>query len=92
MKIEVRLFATLRETVGESTITLKFEKENIRVEESLRELQEEYPDTMLFEDGSRLHDHIRVLKNGQEIDYLSQLDTELEDDDTLAVFPPVSGG
>ncbi len=43
-------------------------------------------------DGDRLHAHVRVLVNGHDIDLMQGLDTPLDDNDQVAIFPPIAGG
>lgn len=46
---------------------------------------------VLDEDGD-LRGHINLLRNGQDVREAEGLDTPVDDDDELALFPPVSGG
>jgi molybdopterin synthase sulfur carrier subunit len=50
-------------------------------------------DSCLFEPGStRLHSHIRLMVNGQDIGFLNGLETVLKDGDEILILPPVAGG
>lgn len=92
MEIELRFFANFRDAVGRKTVYREFEGGTVRAGDVLREIQAEYADVELLEDDGSLREFINVLKNGRGIAYLDGLDTELEDGDTLSVFPPVAGG
>jgi molybdopterin synthase sulfur carrier subunit len=92
MEIELRTFANFRDAVGQKTVRREYDTSTVRAEEVLRPLEEEYPELELFEKEGTLQEFITVLKNGREITYIDGLDTELEDGDTLSVFPPVAGG
>jgi molybdopterin synthase sulfur carrier subunit len=92
MELELRFFATFREAVGQKTLREEYDSEAITVGELARQLETEYPDIELFEEDDTLRGFITVMKNGREITYMDGLDTELEDGDTLSVFPPVAGG
>lgn len=92
MEIELRTFANYRDAIGQKVINREYDGSSVRAADVLRPLEEEYPDVELFADDGTLQDFITVMKNGREITYLDGLDTELEDGDTLSVFPPVAGG
>lgn len=91
MEIELRFFANFRETVGQKTLTREFEDVST-VGELATLLVEEYPELDLFDDNGSLRDFIRVLKDGKDVEHMEGLDTELQDGDTISVFPPVAGG
>jgi len=91
MEIELRFFANFREAVGQKTIVREYE-DAVRAGEVLSALEEEFPELELFDDDGSLREFISVLQNGQDIVHLAGLETELEDGDTLSVFPPVAGG
>lgn len=42
--------------------------------------------------GEGLSDEIIVLVNGRNIHFLQDLDTHLQDDDEISIFPVVAGG
>ncbi|MFH1488965.1 MAG: MoaD/ThiS family protein [Pseudomonadota bacterium] len=47
----------------------------------------------LFVTGSnRIHSHIRLMVNGQDIGFLNGLETVLKDGDEILILPPVAGG
>lgn len=84
-----RLFADLREQAGTDTVELQANV--MTVQAALDELlsqHEELEARVLDEDGN-VQDHINILVNGESI---SDLDTQINADDELALFPPVSGG
>lgn len=89
-----KLFANLGETAGEREVTVDVESGDT-VGDALSVLLETHPELreeVLNEDGELL-DHIRVLRNSHDPFVTDDgLDTVLETDDELALFPPVSGG
>ncbi|MEF8785192.1 MAG: ubiquitin-like small modifier protein 1 [Haloarculaceae archaeon] len=91
MEIELRFFANFRATVGQKTLNREFEDVST-VGELARALSEEYPEMELFDGEGSLREFIRVMKNGKDITHLDGLETELEDGDTISIFPPVAGG
>ena len=87
-----KLFADLAEVAGGKEIEVGAEPGET-VGEALAELVAERPELedRIYEAGE-LRDHINVLRNGTNVHSEDGLDTELEDGDELALFPPVSGG
>jgi molybdopterin synthase sulfur carrier subunit len=87
--VSVRLFANLREIVGNPLLVL--EARTIR--EVLRTLRSEHPalQPLLCEDGE-VRPYITILINGNNIRDMEALATILSDGDEVAIFPPVSGG
>jgi molybdopterin converting factor subunit 1 len=81
MKLDVRLFATLKERVGASQISIEID-ESATVSDLLNEIFRQHPN---FQAYSR---SILVAVN-QEYAYPSQ---RLKPEDEIAIFPPVSGG
>ncbi|AUX08861.1 molybdopterin converting factor, small subunit [Halalkaliarchaeum desulfuricum] len=92
MELELRFFATFRETVGTKTKTREF-PDGAVVGDVLETLESEYEDLegRLLDNGE-LAPHINVLKNGREVLHMEGLETELAEGDTLSIFPPVAGG
>jgi len=90
MELELRFFATFRESAGQKTVHREFD-DGTRTGDVLQTLSEEYPDMDLFEDGE-LREFLTILRNGKDIQHLDGLETELDDGDELSVFPPVAGG
>ena len=43
-------------------------------------------------DGAQLRAHLRVLVNGRDIELAQGLDTRVESQDQVAIFPPIAGG
>lgn len=43
-------------------------------------------------DGQGLKPHVRVMLNGRDIELLDGLETAVEANDQLAIFPPMGGG
>ncbi|WP_225335067.1 ubiquitin-like small modifier protein 1 [Halomicrobium urmianum] len=87
-----KLFATLAEAAGDSEVTVREEE---TVGDALDALLAEHPDLeteVLDEDGD-LRDHLRLLHEGRDpFAEREGLATAVEEDDELALMPPVSGG
>jgi molybdopterin synthase sulfur carrier subunit len=88
-KIKVRLFANFREF----TKTKELEIEGNSMREILELLCEKFPglENMLFKDKD-LQPYINVFLNGRDVLKSGGLEMLLEQDDEIAIFPPVSGG
>ncbi len=87
--IKVRLFANIREIVGEPELFL----DSTTVNGVLDTLTSMKPDLreVLFEDGT-LRPYITVLLNGRNINEIDGVKSALTEGDEMAIFPPVSGG
>ena len=88
--VNVRLFANLREIVGNPHLTV----EAGTIREVLTTLQAQYPAlrAMLCDDDGEVRSYITILVNGKNIREIEALATLLSDGDEVAIFPPVSGG
>ncbi|WP_273835203.1 ubiquitin-like small modifier protein 1 [Halococcus sp. PRR34] len=88
-----KLFATLAEIAGEREVDVEVEPD-ANLDDALAALFDRYPslEDEITEDG-KIRDHIRLLRNGEDPFVAGDgLDTDLDTDDELAAFPPVSGG
>ena len=92
MEIQLRFFATYRDAVGQKSLS-KSVDDDATVGEVLEDLEGTYDglEGRLLDDG-KIAQHLSVLKNGRDVAHLDGVDTDLEDDDVLSVFPPVAGG
>ncbi|MCG1003988.1 MULTISPECIES: ubiquitin-like small modifier protein 1 [Halobacterium] len=90
--MEWKLFADLAEVGGDRRITVDESAETVG--DALDALLDDRPalrDRVLTETGD-VHEHINVLRNGENVAHDDGLATELDSGDELALFPPVSGG
>lgn len=92
MGVRVRFFANFREIVGyqETTISVTSVRELLK---KLLDRHEELGEK-IFDDKEdfKLNDSVNVMVNGRKIGLLDGIDTELKDEDIIAIFPPVAGG
>jgi molybdopterin synthase sulfur carrier subunit len=92
--MEWTLFATLAETAGDSAVAVDVDPP-ATVGDALDALVDAHPELaeeVLTEDGS-VADHVRLLHEGRDpFAEADGLETPIESDDELALFPPVSGG
>ena len=93
MEITIRTFAALREVIGSRETTLALPPGET-VAGLLKNLCDTYPGLRphLFDSAGQTKPHIIILKNGRNIASLQQLDTTIDEDDVIALFPPVAGG
>ena len=92
MYVELKLFATFRQTVGAKRLDRDLPAD-ATVGDLLDGLETEYESLAgrLVEDDG-LAPQINVLKNGREVLHMDGPETPLEEGDTVAIFPPVAGG
>ena len=89
-----KLFADLAEVAGSKRVAVDLDGD-ATVGDALDALVDEYPTLAerVYGDDGTLMDHINVLRNGQNVFAVAEgLETPVDGDDELAMFPPVSGG
>ncbi|USZ67286.1 MoaD/ThiS family protein [Halorussus salilacus] len=91
--MEWKLFADLAEIAGGKRVDVDAEPGET-VGAALSALVEEHPGLgeRIYDDSGDLREHINVLRNGANVHTEDGLETELDEGDELALFPPVSGG
>ncbi|MCL9816494.1 ubiquitin-like small modifier protein 1 [Natronocalculus amylovorans] len=92
MDLTLRFFATFREIAGQKVVEKTYD-DDLTIGGLLTALEAEYPEMQeeLLIDGD-IKPQINVLKNGREVLHMQGIDTQLEDGDTISLFPPVAGG
>ena len=92
--MKVNFYATLRSIVGGKTIDV-----NLKPYATARELVEvivaEYPALRaeLLDQNNEFRTHMKFFINGREVIYLEdKMDTILQAEDHIDIFPPVGGG
>lgn len=91
--MEWRLFADLAEVAGARRIAVD-PGDEATVSDALAALVAAEPalEAHVF-DAGELADHLTILRNGRNVSTEAEgLDTPVDPDDELALFPPVSGG
>lgn len=94
MPTEWNLFADLAERAGDKHVTVDASAGDT-VGDALEQLVADRPDlaARVLNDDEELRSQINVLRNGTNVLVEEAgLETELEEGDELALFPPVSGG
>ncbi len=90
--MQLRTFAFFREIMGGSHI--EWNQPAHTVGELLADLSKKYGkpfDKWMFE-GDQLSHMVIILVNGVDIRSLQGVDTLIQPDDTISLFPPVAGG
>ncbi len=91
--MEFKLFANLVDVAGDRRISIDTEAGTL--DEALEALFDTVPELreeVLDADGTP-NEHINILVNGSNIAHENGgLDREVDADDEIAIFPPVSGG
>jgi len=87
--IKVKFFANFREFTG----TKELEMDSSTVIEILRNLCTKFPgfEELIF-DGEKIKPYVNVFLNGRNVNESGGINTMLNEDDVIALFPPVSGG
>lgn len=93
MEITFKAFATLREIIGAGEKTLILPKGE-KIRGLLENLCSTHPGLRehLFDLTGQIKPYLIILKNGRNIMSIKQLDTVIDENDVIAVFPPVAGG
>ncbi len=92
MKVLVEVYGVLRELMGWKSIEVEISDDST-LGQLIDILVSEKPKAKeLILEGSRLRDYIKVLVNGRDCRFLSELKTKLEDGYVISIFPPAGGG
>jgi molybdopterin synthase sulfur carrier subunit len=91
--MEVRFYATLRDIVGGRSVEVDLGPGAV-VRDLLARLFEQYPalEPRVVDEAGELRHAVNIFVNGRSVRFLGGLDTELQSQDELTIFPPVAGG
>lgn len=91
--MEIKIYATLRDVVGASSICLD-DRPEMTVGQILEAICAQYPDlrSKLTLGADKLHSAVHILVNGRDMRYLNGLETVVTLEDVVRIFPPVGGG
>ena len=94
MKVEVRLFANLRELAGQRAV-VEDVSSGASVGEVLQKICERFGAKFreqVLDKRGQPNENIKVLLNRHNIVFLNGTATKLKDGDVIAIFPRVGGG
>ena len=88
-----KLFADLAERAGDSECDVTVGVSEPTARDALEALLETYPELeeRVYTADGELEPHLNLLRNGENVSE-SGLATPIDENDELALFPPVSGG
>ncbi|MGM0446007.1 MAG: MoaD/ThiS family protein [Bacillota bacterium] len=93
MKVKVKLYSLFRLNLKTSEVNYEFEK-NITIKDLIDKLDEDfsgYFSEKLLESGKIITGSI-ILVNGKNIFHIDKLETQIQDEDIVTLFPPSAGG
>lgn len=92
--MRVKLFATLRDFAGGSSVEVDMEPGS-SAQDLIERVVARHPalETVLLDENKQLHKYLKMFINGREVVYLEgQFEHVLQPTDTVDIFPPVGGG
>ncbi len=92
--MKVHFFATLRPIVGGKTVEFEVEQ-GLTVREMLDVMIARFPrlKTELLDETGKMHGHVHFFVNGRDAQFLENgIQTVIQPDDVINVFPAVGGG
>lgn len=92
--MKVNFYATLRQIVGKKTVELNLPAGTTAIQ-LVRMFVKDYPAMRkeLLDANENFLPHMKFILNGRQAEYLpDQMDTVLQLDDKVDIFPPVGGG
>lgn len=92
--MKVKVFANFREICGQKVVTLNLSSSQHSIDTVLHQLIAQYPALKdeIFAEDRTLKPLVNVFVNGQNIVHLNGLKTIVNEEDEIALFPPVAGG
>jgi molybdopterin synthase sulfur carrier subunit len=95
MIVSVKGYLTLKELVGERAVDLPDSDLTVRRLLSVlsEEIGDDFASQLRYDTSGQLEGNLVVLVNGRHCSHLPDgIDTQLNDGDEVAIFPPIAGG
>lgn len=92
--MKVNFYATLRAIVGRKTVEINL-LSNMTAQQIVEQVAADYPALRpeLLDENNKFYDHMKFFINGREAIYLEdKMNTVIQPDDKVDIFPPVGGG
>ncbi len=92
--MKVNFYATLRAIVGQKTVEIDAHPD-ITAMDIVNKVIAIYPALRpeLLDENNRFHEHMKFFINGREAVYMdNKMDTVVQPNDKVDIFPPVGGG
>ncbi len=91
--MQVKFYASLRQAAGTKMMDLDF-KSGIAIQDVLVEVTQRYPVLVKFiwKNHGELSELVHVFINGENIRHLAGLETLVNSEDHVDIFPPLVGG
>ncbi|MBM3126160.1 MAG: MoaD/ThiS family protein [Chloroflexi bacterium] len=92
--MKVNFYATLRAIVGNKTIELRLAP-NTTARQLVEMVVTDFPPLRreLLDETGQFHSHMKFFINGRDAVYLeNKMNTIIQSDDKVDIFPPVGGG
>ena len=92
--MEVHFYAMLRDIVGGKVVTTFDLPAGATVKQLLAAMIERFPALRdkLLDQNDQLYNYVNLFIDGRDVRYLQNMDTILEPDQVIKVFPAVGGG
>ncbi len=94
MNVEVKFFTSLREITGKKVDEIQLQN-TVTIDELLTLLSEKYGKNFreyIYNKKGEVQGFLSFLVNGKNINIMQGFDTKLQENDVVAILPPVGGG
>jgi molybdopterin synthase sulfur carrier subunit len=92
MSVEIRLFGTIREAVGERTLEKNYN--SCTIQDVIDTLIEEYPDLEgeITDENGSVPVSVNIMMNSKNIQYIDSFETRVSDGDEISIATAITGG